>query len=137
MSNTKKVGTTGRFGSRYGVAIRKRTLNIEKKQHKLAPCPFCGFSKVKREAAGLFNCHKCAAKFTGGAYESETLVGKSIKKMVTQRTFIAGMADLNKAKESSFADIEKEVEASLGAQRIEESKQHKKRAEALQAEAKE
>jgi len=137
MGNTKKVGSTGRFGSRYGVGVKKRVLSVEVKQNKLVPCPFCGFTKVKREAAGLFNCHKCNAQFTGGAYEAETLVGKSIKKMVTQRTFATDVAEITKIKESSFADIEKEVEASLGEQRIEESKQNKKKAEAKEAPARE
>jgi large subunit ribosomal protein L37Ae len=115
MGNTKKVGTAGRFSSRYGVGIRKRVLAVEAKQNSDHSCPFCGFSKVKREAAGLFNCHKCQAKFTGGAYEPQTLIGKTINKMVAQKSFLAGAQELIKAKESSFSDIEREVEKSLAA----------------------
>ena len=54
MGNTKKVRTAGRFGSRYGVGIRKRLLKVEDKQEKNYACPFCGFKKVKRKAAGLY-----------------------------------------------------------------------------------
>ena len=50
MGNTKKVRSTGRFSSRYGVGIRKRMLKVEDKQHNLDACPFCGFKKVKRKA---------------------------------------------------------------------------------------
>ena len=113
MGNTLKVGTAGRFGSRYGVGIRKRILAVESKQNVDSSCPFCGFSKIRREAAGLFNCKKCEARFTGGAYEPQTLIGKTILKMVTQKSFLAGAEELIKSKESSFSDIEREVQKSL------------------------
>jgi large subunit ribosomal protein L37Ae len=118
MGNTKKVKSTGRFGARYGVGIKKRVLKVEEKQRNLSACPFCGFKKIKRIAAGLFICKKCEAKFTGGAYESETLVGKTIKKMVNQKSFVADSAELikasEKASESSYSEIEKEVAKSMG-----------------------
>jgi len=119
MGNTRKVKSTGRFGARYGVGIKKRVLKVEEKQRNLLACPFCGFKKIKRIAAGLFICKKCEAKFTGGAYESETLVGKTIKKMVNQKSFVADSAELikasEKAAESSYSEIEKEVAKSMGA----------------------
>jgi len=90
-------------------------LAVERKQNKDATCPFCGFAKISREAAGLFNCRKCEAKFTGGAYEPQTLIGKTINKMVVQKSFLAGAEELIKSKESSFSDIEREVEKSLAA----------------------
>ncbi|MDD3083756.1 MAG: 50S ribosomal protein L37Ae [Candidatus ainarchaeum sp.] len=111
MKKTKKVNSTGRFGSRYGVGIRKRILKVEERQKNLNPCPFCGFKKIKRIAAGLFECKKCSAKFTGGAYTTETLIGKSIKKIVGQKSFIVDAVELIKAseEETSYSDIEKEV----------------------------
>ncbi len=109
MGNTKKVGSTGRFGQRYGVGVKKRVLKVEQKQNLPKVCPFCSFSKIKREAAGLYNCRKCGSKFTGGAYEPETLVGKTIKKMVSQKTFLADSAKLIKTSKGSYEDMEKEV----------------------------
>jgi len=87
MGNTKKVRKAGRLGSRYGVGIRKRLLKIEDKQHKNYTCPFCGFKKVQRKAAGLFVCRKCHSKFAGGAYLPITLPGSIIKKTVAQKGF--------------------------------------------------
>lgn len=110
---TKKVGTTGRFGSRYGVGIRKRIVKVEDKQKNLGACPHCEFERIKRQAAGLYSCTKCCAKFTGGAYQVETLSGKAIKKMVIQKSFVIDTLEDIKVKESSFADIEKEVEKVL------------------------
>ncbi len=114
MGHTKKVGTAGRFGSRYGRGIRKRIVKVETRQKTLVACPSCGFKKIKREAAGLYLCGKCGVKFTGGAYEAETLTGKTIKKMVAQKSFAATeLQDLQK--ESSYADIEKAVEKAMDA----------------------
>lgn len=87
MGETKKVKSAGRLGSRYGVGIRKRLLKIEAKQQRRYECPFCGFKRVKRKAAGIFACGKCHAKFAGGAYLPETLPGSIIKKTVAQKAF--------------------------------------------------
>lgn len=110
MGNTKKVGTSGRFGSRYGVGIKKRIVKVEENQKKLVNCSFCGFDKVKRIAAGLFICKKCGKKFTGGAYQIETLIGKSVKKAVSQKSFSIEESKLVELQQkSSYSDIEEEV----------------------------
>lgn len=113
MGSTKKVGSTGRFKGRYGVGVKKRVLEVENRMKAKVPCPFCGFEKIKREAAGLFFCRKCGNKFAGGAYEPQTLIGKAIGKMVSQKSFLENAQLLIKAKESSFSDIEREVETAL------------------------
>ena len=66
---TRKVGTSGRFGVRYGRKVRKKVADIEKKQKATYPCPYCNFVRVKRVAAGIWACKKCGSKFTGRAYE--------------------------------------------------------------------
>ncbi len=114
MGNTKKVHTSGRFGSRYGVGIKKRVVKVEEKQNNLSVCPFCGLDKIKRVAAGLFSCKKCGAKFTGGAYQTETLIGKTIKKMVSQKSFAAEESKLLEiVDKNSYSDIEEEVTKSV------------------------
>ncbi len=65
---TKKIGSAGRFGSRYGKTIREKVSNIEKKQRKKQICPYCKKPAAKRLSMGIFICKKCKAKFTGGAY---------------------------------------------------------------------
>ncbi len=66
---TKKVGSTGRFGPRYGRKIRQRVLDVEVKQKAKHTCPYCKkFGSVKRIAAGIFKCKKCKKEFTGKAY---------------------------------------------------------------------
>ncbi|MBS3143382.1 50S ribosomal protein L37ae [Candidatus Woesearchaeota archaeon] len=65
---TKKVGTTGRFGARYGKTVKKKVADIEAKMKVWHKCPYCNKQKVKREFAGVWKCRNCKAKFTGKAY---------------------------------------------------------------------
>ncbi|MBS3061820.1 MAG: 50S ribosomal protein L37ae [Candidatus Diapherotrites archaeon] len=94
MSSTKKVKSAGRFGSRYGVGIRKRLLKVEQRQHEDSECPSCGYKKIRREAAGIFDCKKCGGRFTGGAYFPQTLTGRIVAKMVSQKSFLPNLGEL-------------------------------------------
>jgi len=64
----KKQGSSGRFGARYGIRIRRRIDLIEKKQKSRHVCPYCSTMKVKRVSLGIYQCAKCKSKYTGGAY---------------------------------------------------------------------
>lgn len=65
---TKKVGTTGRFGVRYGTKTKKAIRKLESRMEKENICPYCERHKVKRVAAGVWYCKKCKTKFAGAAY---------------------------------------------------------------------
>jgi len=65
---TKKVGSAGRFGTRYGVKTRTQIAAIEKKEKALHPCPRCGQLRVKRLGTGIWKCRRCMCVFAGGAY---------------------------------------------------------------------
>ena len=73
MGRTKKVGMTGKFGSRYGLNIRRRILEVVKKKTK--ECPYCGRKQLKRVAAGIWECKKCNSKFSGGTYTPKFVEG--------------------------------------------------------------
>lgn len=68
MGRTKKIGTAGRFGSRYGKKDRQQVADIEKIQKLRHICPRCELPYVKREASGIWKCKKCGNRFTGPAY---------------------------------------------------------------------
>ena len=65
---TKKVRSVGRFGSRYGVRIRRRIQEVEGEQRKRHQCPRCLAYSVRREGTGVWRCHRCDLVFAGGAY---------------------------------------------------------------------
>ena len=66
--STKKVGSAGRFGPRYGSKIRKTVRNIEVEQKKKQHCTVCKTGVVKRLSKGIYLCKKCKAKIAGKAY---------------------------------------------------------------------
>jgi len=65
---TKKVGSSGRWGPRYGVKTRMQVAAIEKKQRQHHTCPRCGQDRVKRLGTGIWKCRRCEVIFAGGAY---------------------------------------------------------------------
>ncbi len=77
---TKKAGSIGRFGPRYGVKIRRRVLEVETGQKGYHLCPRCSATKVKRVSSGVWECRHCGLRFAGGAYRP--IVTTSVKREV-------------------------------------------------------
>uniref|UniRef100_A0A8D0Z6N6 60S ribosomal protein L37a n=1 Tax=Sus scrofa TaxID=9823 RepID=A0A8D0Z6N6_PIG len=65
---TKKVGIVGKYGTRYGASLRKMVKKIEISQHAKYTCSFCGKTKMKRRAAGIWHCGSCMKTVAGGAW---------------------------------------------------------------------
>ncbi len=78
---TKKVGASGRFGSRYGVSLRNRFAAVEKRRKSFYECPQCAHKSVKRQAAGIWRCRHCDLVFAGGAYIPQTTRAKQRRRM--------------------------------------------------------
>jgi len=74
---TKKVGVSGKYGSRYGVKIRRRINALESRQKKHHVCPECQYPAVKRVSSGIWICKHCGYTYTGGAYFPSTAAGES------------------------------------------------------------
>lgn len=85
MARTKKVGSTGRYGSRYGAKLRRRVLDIDNRRKEPNRCPSCATKALKRKAVGLWECSKCNLVFAGGAYVPYTDAGKAAKRAIAQR----------------------------------------------------
>merc|ERR1711964_515616 len=69
---TKKVGVTGKYGTRYGASLRKQVKKMEITQHAKYVCTFCGKTTVKRHSVGIWNCKSCHKTVAGGAYTVST-----------------------------------------------------------------
>mmetsp|Transcript_21123 Transcript_21123/g.43476 ORF Transcript_21123/g.43476 Transcript_21123/m.43476 type:complete len:96 (+) Transcript_21123:325-612(+) len=69
---TKKVGITGKYGTRYGSTLRKIARKMEVSQHSTYNCVFCGKDSVKRTCAGIWDCRSCRKVVAGGAYTLST-----------------------------------------------------------------
>jgi len=65
---TKKVGTSGRFGPRYGVTVRKRIADVEAVTKGRHECPVCHGAALGRSATGIWVCRRCGAKMASSSY---------------------------------------------------------------------
>ncbi|MBU0624349.1 MAG: 50S ribosomal protein L37ae [Candidatus Thermoplasmatota archaeon] len=65
---TKKVGTSGRLGPRYGVRVRKRIADIEAVSKGRHECPVCHGVALGRSATGIWICRHCGAKMASSSY---------------------------------------------------------------------
>ena len=79
---TVKVGSTGRFGPRYGVTVRRRIREVEVDLKRWHQCPKCKAKSVKRLATGIWVCRRCGAKIASSAYT--LAIPRAIKKEVAQ-----------------------------------------------------
>ncbi|MDI6883838.1 MAG: 50S ribosomal protein L37ae [Hadesarchaea archaeon] len=73
MPRTKKVGSTGRLGPRYGTKVRKQVLEVERKLRRSYTCPSCRADKVRRVGGSIWQCRRCGVKFAGAAYSPSVL----------------------------------------------------------------
>ncbi|CEP03007.1 60S ribosomal protein L37a [Plasmodiophora brassicae] len=79
---TKKVGITGKYGTRYGASLRKQIKKIEVSQHARYTCSFCGKDTVKRAAVGIWNCGGCRKVLAGGAYTVSTSTALTVRSTI-------------------------------------------------------
>ena len=81
---TKKVGITGKYGTRYGASLRKTVKKMEISQHSNFYCTFCGKDKMKRQSVGVWVCDdkNCRITVAGGAWNYSTTAAASVRSAV-------------------------------------------------------
>ena len=92
-NRTKKVGITGKYGTRYGASLRKVAKKFEVLQHAKYTCHFCGKDSVKRKAAGIWNCRACKKTIAGGCWQLATAAAATVRTTINR---------LRKVKESNI-----------------------------------
>jgi len=82
MAKKKIFGAAKRFGARYGRKLKLKFVSIEAEKNKKHTCPSCAKDRVKRLAAGIWTCTKCACTFAGRAYtvRKKIIVTEAISK---------------------------------------------------------
>lgn len=81
---TKKVGVTGKYGTRYGASLRKQVKKIEISQHARYMCPFCGKTSVRQAAVGIWSCKGCDRKMAGGAWMLSTAAASTARSTIAR-----------------------------------------------------
>mmetsp|Transcript_28839 Transcript_28839/g.44314 ORF Transcript_28839/g.44314 Transcript_28839/m.44314 type:complete len:95 (+) Transcript_28839:84-368(+) len=81
---TKKVGITGKYGTRYGATLRKLMRKIEVSQHATYRCNFCGKDNVKRTCVGIWKCKSCQKVMAGGAYSLSTASAITVRSTIAR-----------------------------------------------------
>ncbi len=71
MASNTVHGAAKRFGARYGRRLRDKFAGIEFLHRKAYKCPECSKEKVRRIAAGIWQCRHCNLKIAGKAYTIE------------------------------------------------------------------
>nr|CAD7442541.1 unnamed protein product [Timema bartmani] len=79
---TKKVGITGKYGTRYGASLRKMVKKMEITQHSKYTCTFCGKDAMKRSCVGIWSCKRCKRTVAGGAWVYSTTAAASVRSAV-------------------------------------------------------
>lgn len=101
---TKKVGSSGRFGPRYGVRIRKRIADVEKVSKGRHECPQCKAVALGRVANGIWVCRHCGAKMASSSYAPTPLA--AIKREVPEVLVKAAAEGKERAPEPELAEEE-------------------------------
>jgi len=99
---TKKVGSSGRLGARYGVRIRKRIADVELVAKGRHECPKCRAKAMSRTANGIWKCNHCGATIASSSYMPT--------KPVAVRREVAEVLAQVEAKEAAKKEGKKEPE---------------------------
>jgi len=84
MGRTKKVKSAGRFGTRYGLRVRRTWVEIDVLQRQKYVCKKCGKRAVKRVGTAIWECKSCGYKFAGGAYIPVSPAAKIVEQAISR-----------------------------------------------------
>ncbi|KAF9244672.1 ribosomal protein L37ae, partial [Melanogaster broomeanus] len=83
---TRKVGVTGKYGTRYGASLRKQVKKMEITQHARYTCTFCGkaslYTLQPGRPVGIWSCRSCKKTIAGGAWTVSTTAAATVRSTV-------------------------------------------------------
>ena len=107
---TQKSFATARFVARYGVIVRRRAGSAIKKKSRKYTCPVCQYQKVRRKAAGIWECRKCDHTFTGGVWEPFTRATDSNNRIIRRSMEGATATDMTVIAQQAALDYERKLD---------------------------
>ena len=107
---TQKTGATARFGSRYGVSVRRRAGAAIAKVKRSYTCPVCQYQKVKRKASGIWHCKKCDHTFAGGVWEPFTRASEANHRVLRRGSDGATSTDMAVIAQTRAMEYERSME---------------------------
>ena len=106
---TQKAGATAKYGSRYGVSVRRRAGAALKKKSKNYTCPVCHYQKDSRQVAGIWECKKCGHKFSGGVWEPFTRATDANARVTRRGMEGATATDMTVIAQQAALDYERQL----------------------------
>ena len=106
---TQKAGATARYGPRYGVSVRRRAGSAIAKKSRKYTCPNCLYPKVRRKAAGIWECKKCQHVFSGGVWEPYTRASEANKRIIRRSMEGATATDMTVIAQQAALDYERKL----------------------------
>ena len=106
---TQKAGATAKYGSRYGVSVRRRAGSALKKKSRNYTCPVCHYQKVSRQVAGIWECKKCGHKFSGGVWEPFTRATDANTRVIRRGMEGATATDMTVIAQQAALDYERKL----------------------------
>ena len=106
---TQKLGATAKYGSRYGVSVRRRAGAAIKKKSRKYTCPVCHYQKVTRQVAGIWECKKCGHKFSGGTWEPFTRATDANTRVIRRGMEGATATDMTVIAQQAALDYERNL----------------------------
>ena len=125
-NRTRKVGITGKYGTRYGQKLRKQVKAIEILQRTKSICPFCGKKSIRREAAGIWKCRGCRRAIAGGAWEFVTTAATTAKTTINRLKKNIESRKKPEAEREEDEDVEESKKKGKKGEKSEKDKKDKK-----------
>ncbi|XP_069342769.1 large ribosomal subunit protein eL43-like [Eulemur rufifrons] len=68
MAKHTKVGIVGKYRTLYGASLWQMVKKIDISQHAKHTCSFCGKTRMKTRAVGVWHCGSCKNTAAGGSW---------------------------------------------------------------------
>ena len=91
------------------MSVRRRAGSALSKKSRKYTCPSCHYPKVRRKAAGIWECRKCDHTFSGGVWETYTRASDANNRIVRRSMEGATATDMTVIAQQAALDFERKL----------------------------